>query len=78
MTNILDGIYYYFECLDGLLGERPLLPADVSQIIEGRREDLTEKELIAIAANYEATLYRQEYTAGDLTAENMLYDCYDL
>lgn len=75
MTDTLNGTYYYLDCMDGLLGERLLLPADISQIITGRREDLTEKQIIQIAANYEATLYRQEYTAGELTAEQKLYDC---
>lgn len=75
MTEILQGTYYYFDCMDGLIGDKLLTAVEVSEILHGRAEDLTEKQLIQIAANYEATLYRQEYTAGELTAEATLYDC---
>ena len=69
------GTFYLFDCMDGLLGDKLLTPAEVAEILRGRPEDLTEKQLIQIAADYEATLYRQEYEAGKLTAEQKLYDC---
>lgn len=74
--NIENGIYYYFDCLDGLLGEKFLTPAEVSEILTGKPEPLTEKELIRIAADYEATLYRHELTGGQITFTKTLYDCY--
>lgn len=69
------GAFYLFDCMDGLLGDKLLTPAEVAEILHGRPEDLTEKELIQIAADYEATLYRQDYEGGKLAAEKILYDC---
>lgn len=71
-----NGIYYYFDCLDGLLGDKLLTPPEVAEILHGRPADLTEKDLIKVAANYEATLYRQEYKDGELINDKLLYDCF--
>lgn len=69
--------YYFYECLDGQLGEKYLTPPDVAEIIKGKREELTEGELKAIARNYEATLYRYEKDSeGNYTNEVCLYDCF--
>lgn len=68
--------YYFFDCLDGQLGEKYLTSPDVAEIIKGKREELTERELKAIALNYEATLYRYEKDSeGNYTNEVCLYDC---
>lgn len=75
-NNELTGVFYYFDCLDGDIGDKLLTAPEVSQIIYGRPADLTEAELISLAADYEATLYRQEYKDDELTGEKVLYDCY--
>ena len=67
--------YYFFDCLDGCLGERYLTPGDVHRIQYGTPGTMTERELIRTAANYEATLYRYKRTdAGEFTEETILYD----
>lgn len=71
-----EGVFYYLDCLDGIIGARQLTAAEISEIETGRRADLAEKEIIRIAANYEATLYRQEYAGGDLISETVLYEAY--
>ena len=69
-----EGTFYYFDCMDGNLGEKQLTPAEISEIETGSRADLAERDIIRIAANYEATLYRQEYDNGELIKESVLYD----
>lgn len=53
-----SGFLYVFDCMDGVLGDKHLTPADVNQLQNGKAEPLTEGELITIARNYEASLYR--------------------
>lgn len=68
--------YYFFDCMDGVLGEKYLTPSDVAELQTGKREALTETELKKIAHNYEATLYRYEKDSnGNYINETCLYDC---
>ena len=60
----LAGVYYFFDGLEDI-GDDNLKPAE---IYDG------EAEAIRQAADIEATLYRQEYTDGILTAEAVLYE----
>ena len=60
----LNGVYYYFDSLEDI-GSDNLKPAGSFE---------SEAEAIRQAADIEATLYRQEYTDGTLTAEALLYE----
>lgn len=71
--------YYFFDCLDGILGEKYLTPSDVAELQTGKREALPETELKKIARNYEATLYRYEKSEdGSYTNGACIYDPYGL
>ena len=68
--------YYYFDCLDGELGETYLTPSEINKLLYNVTEDLPESTIIRIAKEYEATLLRYEKTeAGDYINETLLYDC---
>ena len=72
----LTGEYiYFFDCLDAALCDKYLTLAELAPIIGKEPGDITERDLIKHAANYEATLYRYEKTAsGYLQNEVVLYD----
>ena len=74
----LEGVYYFFDCMDGLIGDEPMKPEQVRKILTGEAGTYTEKELIRIAADHEATLYRQEYQGGDLIKETRIYNAWGL
>lgn len=76
MTDQQNGIYYYFDCMDGIIGERFFTPAEIAQILTGQPEPISEKELIKAAANYEATLYRHEVKDGQISLTTTLYSCW--
>ena len=61
----LDGTYYVFDCLDGEIGGEPMTAQEISRRLYGEARELTEGELKAIAADYEAELYRYQYKAGE-------------
>lgn len=69
--------YYYFDCLDGILGEQYLTAGELASLLIGSdKETITEKEIIRHARNYEATLYRYEKDSeGNYIKEVCLYDC---
>lgn len=71
-----DGIYYLFDCLDGIIGDRLLTAGQVRELMTGKPEPYSERELKRIAADYEATLYRYEYRNGEQISETVLYDCF--
>ena len=75
MADNASAIYYYFDCLDGIIGDRYFTPQEIAEILTGKPEPMPEKELIKEAANYEATLYRHEITNGEITATHTLYNC---
>lgn len=58
-----DGTYYYLECMNAHVNG--LYPVSDFQ---------SDQEAIRTAADYEATLYRQEYIKGELKATSVLYD----
>lgn len=71
--------YYYFDCMDGELSERYFTPEELSKTLYKNDEALTESQIIRIAKEYEATLYRYEKTQeGDYINETLLYDCMDI
>lgn len=61
---MLNGNYYYFDCLDGMLSDRPLTVAEISRLETGKAEPMTVKQIRSLAANYEAELYRVYYADG--------------
>lgn len=69
--------YYYFDCLDGVIGEQYFTAGELTSLLIGSdRETLSEKEIIRHARNYEATLYRYEKdTEGNYIHKTCLYDC---
>lgn len=68
--------YYYFECLDAIIGEHYYTAAEVNDLMTGSNYPMSEKDLIRTAANYEATLYRYEKdTAGQYVNSTCLYEC---
>lgn len=71
-----DGIFYLFDCMDGEIGGQLFTAEQLRELMTGKREPYTERELKQIAANYEATLYRYEYKNGEPTSEAVLYDCF--
>ena len=60
----LNGVYYFFDCLNAFLTDRyfELMAFE------------SEKEAISTAANYEATLYKMTFEAGELTERKELYN----
>lgn len=71
--------YYFFDCLDGALADRYLTARELSQLVKGAPDPMSEKEIKSIARNYEATLYR--YTMdenGNPQNEQCIYDPFDM
>ena len=67
--------YYYFDCLDGLIGDSYLTASEINKLITGAADPMSEKDIIKTAANYEATLYRYEKAnGGGMVNEIILYD----
>lgn len=59
----LTGEYYYFDCMN----------AEVNKLFEVSAFE-NDKEAIATAANYEATLYRYKYIDGERISSKVLYE----
>lgn len=67
--------YYNLDCMDGNIGDR-YLTAEQLQEATGAADPLSEKDIISIAANYEATLYRYNRDKyGNYINQKCLYDC---
>lgn len=67
--------YYFFDCLDGQLGDKYLTSSEINMLMTGKSDDLPENDIIQIARNYEATLYRSmKGPEGDYINEVLLYD----
>ena len=62
--SMTDGIYYYFDCLDGIIGEELITAEELSKRLYGRDKSLTEAQIKHIAADYEAELHRYTYKDG--------------
>lgn len=67
-----DGDYYYFDCLDGIIGDRLLTPQEISARLYGEVRELSEADIKGIAADYEAELYRYTYKDGEQTGKKKL------
>ncbi len=71
--------YYYFDCLDGLIGDSYLTASEINKLITGAADPMSEKDIIKTAANYEATLYRYEKAkGGGMVNEVCLYDSFEM
>lgn len=68
--EIADGFYYFFDCFNAELTDRYFKASAFKD----------DKDAIATAANYEATLYKYEFKGGESVNIITLYDpfgCYD-
>ena len=66
---------YYFDCLDGVIGEQYFTASELNQLMNGRSEPMDERSIIRTAANYEATLTRYEVNeAGEPVNPLELYE----
>lgn len=70
--------YYYFDCMDENFGEKYLTPYEIDAIENHHKhpDPLFEGEIVAIARNLEAVLYRCKEKDG--TQEVCVYDCMDI
>lgn len=66
--EMLNGDYYYFDCLEDL-GNDNLYPV---------KRFRSEKEAIITAMRYEATLYKRTYDQGTVTNETKLHDSFNV
>ena len=73
--EVLDGTYYLLDCLDGIIGDKLLTPEGLHELMDGKSETYSEKEILSIARNYEASLYRYKYIKGREVDSSCLYDC---
>lgn len=76
--SIIDGVFYEFDCLDGDLSDQLFNLDDLKKFM-GLSEDyeLTEREIIRLASNYEAELYKYTYEQGTQTEGECIYSPYD-
>ena len=74
MEEKLNGTYYLFDCLDGVIGDRLLTLEELRQAMTWGNVTYTEKDAQRIAMDYEATLYRYKYIDGEVKESKMLYD----
>ena len=70
--SIPDGIYYYFDCMDGRIGEELITAEELSKRLYGKNRNLTEEQIKLIAADYEAELHRYTYKDGEETEHKQL------
>lgn len=62
--KVLDGTYYYFDCMNAFANDG-LFPAD---------EFKDDKEAVMMGADYEATVYKYEFNKGVKVRSTILYD----
>ena len=66
---------YYFDCLDGVIGEQYFTASEINKLMTGNAEPMDERSIIRTAANYEAELTRYEVNeAGKFINPVELYD----
>lgn len=73
-----NGIYYLFDCLDGIIGDRLLTLEELRDLMTRENVTYTEKDARRIAGDYEATLIRYEYKDGEVVNEKTLYDPWEI
>ena len=61
---VLNGIYYFFDCMNAFVNDG-LFPAS---------EFKDDAEAVRMAADYEASLYKYEFTDGARTGSSILYE----
>ena len=68
---------YFFDCMDAAYADRYLTPSQIDEITNGKKhgDPLKEEQIIKIAQNLEATLYRYDH---ERTHEVCVYDCMDI
>lgn len=70
---------YFFDCLDGILSEKYWSAAELNKAMTGAADPMPERDIIKIARNYEATLYRYEMSKDNKPInEAILYDPFDM
>ena len=74
MEEKLNGTYYLFDCLDGVIGDRLLTLEELRQAMTWENVTYTEKDAKRIATYYEATLYRCKHKDGEVKERKVLYD----
>ena len=74
MEEKLNGTYYLFDCLDGVIGDRLLTLEELRQAMTCENVTYTEKDAKRIAMYYEATLYKYKYIDGEVKKSKMLHD----
>lgn len=72
----LNGIYYLLDCLDGDIGGQYLTAQEIHEKMDGKSENYTDKELIRIASNYEADLYKVEIKHDIIINKTLLYEAW--
>lgn len=71
----LCGDYYFFDCLDGNIGDKLLTLKELKEIMTNEDVEFTEKKAIQIARDYEATLYKYTFNEdGEQINRVMLYE----
>ena len=75
LGEVLNGTYYLLDCLDGIIGDKLLTPEGLHELMDGKRETYSEKEILSIARDYEESLYRYEYKKGREIESKCLYEC---
>lgn len=76
MEKNLNGTYYLFECMDGVIGNRLLTLEELRQAMTWENVTYTEKDAKRIAMDYEAILYRYEFIDGELKEIEMIYEAW--
>lgn len=76
MKKKLNGVYYMFDGMDGVICDRLLTLEELRQAMTWSNVTYTEKDAKRIAMDYEATLYRYEYIDGELKERKLLYEAW--
>ena len=72
-----DGTYYYFDCLDGGIGEKYWTAEELAAAMH-KEKPLSERQIKSLALNYEALLMRYKYKNGEEVEEKKLYDPFEI
>lgn len=72
----LNGTYYLFDCMDGVIGDQLLTLEELKEKMTWSNVTYTEKDAKRIAMDYEAILFRYEYLDGNVKERKMIYDAW--
>lgn len=71
----MEGTFYLFDCLDGMLGGRYWSLEELNEALKPSEPNtFTESTARRIAQNYEAELYRCTIEGGEVSESVCLYD----